>query len=120
MRLCATYGQSIAGSASGVNQLKLLMVTDTQSLPEELLVQEPEIELSVLMPCLNEAETLATCIHKAQRSFAVLGVAGEVVVADNGSTDNSVAIALAHGARVVHQPEKGYGAALQAGIDAAP
>jgi Glycosyl transferase family 2 len=77
------------------------------------------VELSVVLPCLNEAETLATCIHKAQRSFAVLGVAGEVVVADNGSTDGSREIARAEGAVVVDVPRRGYGAALLAGIRAA-
>lgn len=77
------------------------------------------IEVSVVLPCLNEAETLATCIDKATASLAALGVAGEVIVADNGSTDDSVAIARAHGARVVHVPRRGYGAALRAGIEAA-
>ena len=56
------------------------------------------VELSVVLPCLNEAETLATCIRKARRSFATLGVVGEVVVADNGSTDGSQDIARAEGA----------------------
>jgi len=73
-------------------------------------------ELSIVMPCLNEAETLATCIDKARGYLARAGVAGEVVIADNGSTDGSQAIAAAHGARVVHAPRRGYGAALQAGI----
>lgn len=78
-----------------------------------------EIELTVIMPCLNEAETLATCIDKAMGYFARSGVVGEVVVADNGSTDGSQAIADAHGARVVNVPVQGYGAALQGGITAA-
>ncbi|MFZ2989918.1 MAG: glycosyltransferase family 2 protein [Ideonella sp.] len=71
------------------------------------------------MPCLNEARTLADCIHKAQQCFARLGVAAEVVVADNGSTDGSIEIAQACGARVVHVPIRGYGAALSAGVLAA-
>jgi glycosyltransferase involved in cell wall biosynthesis len=71
------------------------------------------------MPCLNEEVTLATCILKAQQCFARLGIHGEVVIADNGSTDRSIEIARELGARVVHQPVKGYGAALTAGIDAA-
>jgi len=75
------------------------------------------VEVSVLLPCLNEAETLGTCIDKAKASLTRLGVSGEVIVADNGSTDGSVAIAEAHGARVVHVPRRGYGAALRAGID---
>jgi len=76
-------------------------------------------ELSILMPCLNEAATLGTCIAKAQASLARLGVPGEVLIADNGSTDGSQAIARAAGARVVDVPIRGYGAALRAGIDAA-
>jgi glycosyltransferase involved in cell wall biosynthesis len=78
-----------------------------------------EVELSVVLPCLNESETLATCIRKAQRSFSDIGVVGEVVVADNGSADGSPQIAQALGAQVVHVPTRGYGAALRAGIAAA-
>lgn len=68
------------------------------------------------MPCLNEAETLATCIQKALGYLARSGVAGEVLIADNGSTDGSQAIARGLGARVIDVPERGYGAALIAGI----
>ncbi|RYG66593.1 glycosyltransferase family 2 protein, partial [bacterium] len=78
-----------------------------------------EVLVSAVMPCLNEAETLAVCIRKAQSAFLKMGVRGEVVVADNGSTDGSIEIAEGLGARVVHQSEKGYGAALQAGIEGA-
>jgi glycosyltransferase involved in cell wall biosynthesis len=77
------------------------------------------LELTVVMPCLNEAETLAVCVDKAQAALRENGIAGEVVVADNGSTDGSQAIALEHGARVVPVPVRGYGAALNAGILAA-
>jgi glycosyltransferase involved in cell wall biosynthesis len=77
------------------------------------------IELSIVMPCLNEAETLAVCIDKAQGYLARSGVNGEVIIADNGSTDGSQDIARAHGARVVDVPAKGYGSALMGGIDAA-
>ncbi len=77
------------------------------------------LELTVVMPCLNEAETLATCVDKAVAALQQNGIEGEVVVADNGSTDGSQAIALAHGARVVPVPVRGYGAALDAGIAAA-
>ncbi|KVX68397.1 glycosyl transferase family 2 [Burkholderia stagnalis] len=77
------------------------------------------IRVSAVMPCLNEEMTLAMCIEKAQRSFAELGVTGQVVIADNGSTDRSVEIARQLGAKVVHQPVRGYGAALTAGIAAA-
>lgn len=76
----------------------------------------PAIELTILMPCLNEAETLGTCIRKALGYLARSGVAGEVVIADNGSTDGSQAIATGLGARVVPVAERGYGAALIAGI----
>jgi len=70
------------------------------------------IELSIIMPCLNEAETLATCIGKAKQYLERSGVAGEIVVGDNGSTDGSQDIALRNGARVFKIPLKGYGAAL--------
>jgi len=76
-------------------------------------------EVSVVMPCLNEAETLATCIGKARGSLQRLGVDGEVLVADNGSSDGSQKIAASEGARVVDVPERGYGAALRRGIAAA-
>jgi hypothetical protein len=76
------------------------------------------VELSVVLPCLNEAETLATCVRKAQTSISQLGLAGEVVVADNGSTDGSQRIAAELGARVIDVHVRGYGAALQAGIEA--
>ena len=71
------------------------------------------------MPCLNEAETLEVCIRKAQGYLAESGVIGEVVIADNGSTDGSQDIATGLGARVVPVPRKGYGAALIGGIEAA-
>jgi glycosyltransferase involved in cell wall biosynthesis len=74
------------------------------------------MELTVVLPCLNEAETLAVCIRKAKASIAGLGIDGEVVIADNGSTDGSQDIARAEGARVVDVPIRGYGAALTAGI----
>jgi len=77
------------------------------------------MELTILMPCLNEAETLVQCITKARAFLARGGVNGEVVIADNGSTDGSQALAAANGARVVHVPEKGYGSALIHGIRAA-
>ena len=77
------------------------------------------LELTIIMPCLNEAETLAACIDKATAYLKRSGIAGEVLIADNGSTDGSKAIALAHGARLVEVPLKGYGAALMGGIDSA-
>jgi glycosyltransferase involved in cell wall biosynthesis len=76
-------------------------------------------DVSVVMPCLNEAETLRTCIDKALVGIWDSGVDGEVIVADNGSTDGSQAIAAEAGARVVSVPERGYGDALRGGIQAA-
>lgn len=78
-----------------------------------------QLELTVVMPCLNEQRTLRSCISSAQQFMSQAGIRGEVLIADNGSSDDSAQIALAEGARVVHVPERGYGAALIAGIDAA-
>jgi Glycosyl transferase family 2 len=77
------------------------------------------IELSIVMPCLNEAETVAICVRKARTFLRLHGVQGEVLVADNGSTDGSQEIAEGAGARVVDIPERGYGSALIGGIEAA-
>lgn len=77
------------------------------------------MELSVVMPCLNEAETLETCVVKTLAFFEEQGIDGEVVIADNGSTDGSQQIARDAGARVVSVPDKGYGNALMGGIRAA-
>ena len=77
------------------------------------------LELTIVMPCLNEAETLASCIKKAQRWLVRNHVAGEIIIADNGSSDGSQAVATVMGARVVHIAEKGYGNALRGGIVAA-
>lgn len=76
-------------------------------------------ELTILMPCLNEAETLGACIAKARAYLERSGVAGEVLIADNGSSDGSIEIAERAGARVVREQRKGYGSALRAGINAA-
>ena len=77
---------------------------------------DPSVEVSILMPCLNEAETLGRCIAKAMTAIEAGGFSGEVIVADNGSTDGSQQIARELGARVVDVATKGYGAALQGGI----
>ncbi|QUD87850.1 glycosyltransferase family 2 protein [Phenylobacterium montanum] len=77
------------------------------------------LELTILMPCLNEAETIEICVRKARGFLERSGVKGEVLIADNGSTDGSQALAEKEGARVVAVPEKGYGAALMGGIKAA-
>jgi len=78
-----------------------------------------EVEFSIVMPCLNESETLEGCILKAQMGLKRANVRGEIIVADNGSTDGSQRIAISLGARVVDVPRKGYGSALRAGIESA-
>ena len=78
-----------------------------------------ELELSIVMPCLNEADTLGVCIEKAQRSLHECKITGEIIVADNDSTDGSQAIAARMGARIVQVKAKGYGNALMGGIAAA-
>jgi glycosyltransferase involved in cell wall biosynthesis len=77
------------------------------------------LEVSVVMPCLNEAETLASCIQEAARAMTEHGIQGEIIIADNGSTDQSREIATQLGARVVRVTERGYGAALMGGFEAA-
>ena len=76
------------------------------------------LEVSILMPCLNEAETIGRCVDRARESIARLNIRAEILVADNGSTDGSQQIALAHGARVVTVDEPGYGAAIRGGVAA--
>ena len=77
------------------------------------------VEVSVIIPCLDEANSLAFCVDKAVAAFRASGLSGEVIVADNGSTDGSIQVAEEHGARVVRVVERGYGSALRAGIAAA-
>ena len=86
---------------------------------EDRLKLNEMMELTILMPCLNEAETVAACVAKANDFLSRSGIVGEVVVADNGSTDRSHELAVASGARVITVPEKGYGSALIGGIRAA-
>jgi glycosyltransferase involved in cell wall biosynthesis len=92
---------------------------DSVSMHRLDLPREADIELTVLMPCLDEARTVQTCVDKAHAYLRSRGISGEVLVADNGSTDGSQAFAEAAGARVVAIPHKGYGAALIGGIAAA-
>jgi len=94
------------------------VLTSERSQAERVDATVP-VEVSVVIPCLNEANSLASCVDKAVQAFRAAGLFGEVVVADNGSTDGSIQIAEEHGARVVRVPERGYGSALQAGIAAA-
>lgn len=88
-----------------------------QTSPVPLPLRQTEgLEVSVVMPCLNEAETLATCIGKALAALREANIAGEVIIADNGSSDGSVEIAERMGARVVNVRARGYGNALMGGI----
>jgi len=88
-------------------------------MPDSQSGTEQDLELTVVMPCLNEAETLEICITKARKCLEENQIAGEVLIADNGSTDGSQDIAQRNGARVVDVPAKGYGSALRGGIAAA-
>jgi glycosyltransferase involved in cell wall biosynthesis len=90
-----------------------------RSRPHRQAAPATQIELSIVMPCLNEVETLATCIRKAQEAIAKDGLSAEIIVADNGSTDGSQMVARELGVRVVDVKRKGYGSALIGGIDAA-
>jgi glycosyltransferase involved in cell wall biosynthesis len=85
----------------------------------EPAIADASIEFSIVMPCLNEAKTLESCIRKVQQAFASHRVVGEIIVADNGSTDESASIAARLGARVVFVERRGYGSALMGGIAAA-
>ncbi len=80
---------------------------------------DEDLEISVVMPCLNESRTVGTCIDKAMIALEALGVCGEIIIADNGSDDGSQQIARDHGARVIDVAKRGYGHALRAGIQAA-
>jgi len=80
---------------------------------------DPRPEITVVLPCLNESETVGICVRKAVTTLRENGIFGEVIVADNGSTDGSIELAVSEGARVVHIREKGYGNALRGGIEAA-
>ena len=90
-----------------------------RSRPHRQAAPATQIELSIVMPCLNEVETLATCIRKAQEAIAKDGLSAEIIVADNGSADGSQMVARELGVRVVDVQRKGYGSALMGGIDAA-
>jgi glycosyltransferase involved in cell wall biosynthesis len=94
-------------------------VSIAQRAPKQASSTPTALEVSIVMPCLNEAETLAKCIRHAQSAIVTGGLAAEIIVADNGSTDGSQQIAKELGAKVVDVPRKGYGSALIGGIDAA-
>src|SRR6266496_5917178 len=101
-----------------------MTVSEVDSRSKDIAIQRPPrkasaLEVSVVMPCLNEADTLEACIAKAQRALGEHRISGEIIVADNGSTDGSQAIATRMGVRLVHVEAKGYGNALMGGIAAA-
>src|SRR3954447_10850806 len=98
----------------GVNMGDVMLERSTNVLSEA-----SECELSIVMPCLNERETLVQCINKARAFLQRARINGEVIVADNGSTDGSQQLAESAGARVIGIPTKGYGSALIGGIKAA-
>jgi glycosyltransferase involved in cell wall biosynthesis len=99
-------------------------ISEVESRSKDLTIQwtsrkPTALEVSVVIPCLNEADTLEACVAKAQRALGEHRISGEIIVADNGSTDGSQAIATRMGARLVHVEPKGYGNALMGGIEAA-
>ena len=102
-----------------MESISLSIKEPTAAMGKNNFDEAENVELSVVMPCLNESDTLAVCIEKALRAMSENDISGEVVVADNGSTDDSPEIARRLGARVVNVREKGYGSALMGGIAAA-
>ena len=102
-----------------LSKLKVGPQEESNGKPSTEAAETAPPELSVVIPCLNEERTLGACIDKALAAFEAAGIAGEVVVADNGSSDSSADVAERHGARVIHVPVKGYGNALRKGIEGA-
>jgi glycosyltransferase involved in cell wall biosynthesis len=107
------------GAGRDIMMSRMNRVLASEGLLPAPLDPQQSVEVTVVIPCLNEANSLGYCVDKAIEAFRKAGLSGEVVVADNGSTDGSIRIAEEHGARVVHVPERGYGAALRTGIVAA-
>jgi hypothetical protein len=95
------------------------MTTQAHQVVRGTSAPEREIDVSVVIPCLNEADSIATCVERAVNVLEREGLRGEVVVADNGSDDGSSALAREAGARVVTEPRRGYGSAYRAGFSAA-
>ncbi len=111
---------AIAPNTANLFVIYCTMTTSTKTTSTEPdNITMPSCELTIVMPCLNEEETLAICIDKAHTFIADNNISGEVLIADNGSTDRSRDIASEHGARITSITEKGYGAALMGGISAA-
>ena len=110
VRKCNDFSHYVLGA---------IMEALPETIPEASVCLVDACELTILMPCLNEAETIAVCVEKAQSFLRKAGIVGEVLIADNGSTDGSQQIAADLGARVIAIPQRGYGAALIGGIEAA-
>src|SRR5450759_5160868 len=103
-------------------EISLPLGTVQSGTRDTVALRDPEghdVVISIVMPCLNEEKTIGACVSKALEGIRRTGLPGEVVVADNGSTDRSVEIATELGARVIHQPARGYGNAYRAGFEAA-
>lgn len=120
LKACRVKVPAAVGVAFGCQRHFWMGIVDGGTIMNAVTLTRPaearQIELTLLMPCLNEAETLAVCIGKARSFLDSAGISGEILIADNGSTDGSQAIATSLGARVVPVAEKGYGAALLGGI----
>ena len=112
--LCLQVGMNLAMSLDP--EISVRMIPDSKM---NELAAGKQVELSVVMPCLNERETVGVCVRKALASLRKAGILGEVIVGDNGSTDGSVELAEREGARIIHVADKGYGNALKGGILAA-
>src|SRR5262249_53995572 len=104
---------------SGVRLLETVMQATLEPISGNSAALPSDIEVSVVMPCLNEERTVGRCVAKAVAALEKLGVNGEGIVADNGSSDDSHAVARRSGARVVSVIRRGYGSAIQGGIAAA-
>ncbi|MBN8430837.1 glycosyltransferase family 2 protein [Microbulbifer salipaludis] len=110
------WHEVLEAEVSNAGESKLVSSTNSSS---RAVGEDEVLTLTILMPCLNEERTLAECIEDAYSSLQALGIDGEIVIADNGSSDRSKEIALSYGARVISVAKRGYGAALMAGIEAA-
>ena len=113
---CGGFRVMKSGSERVIMGSRMNTTLASEGTMPDAIGESRSVEVSVVIPCLNEANSLAFCVDKAVKAFKAAGLAGEVIVADNGSTDGSIQIAEEHGARVIRVPERGYGAALRAGI----
>jgi glycosyltransferase involved in cell wall biosynthesis len=117
MNMCSCFGEKTLFCKTSMGpDMQAVTIAASRSSRNVVSGSSKSVELTILMPCLNEAETLATCIGRARAFLDSSGIVGEVLVADNGSTDGSQQIALVAGARLVTVPTRGYGAALITGI----